>query len=158
MPHVLDPEPELVYAAQRRTDDAAGCGRCLNADVPVRARPDEQAHLDAVLASDRDHPTYLIVGLQHDAAALAHTMNGDTLLAGRGDHRCHDLRPLAGGNFDAILPAVTKPLPGSTQTVRVAHWKAQVLEDLFGSTLGHSPPPRAAPPLCLRLHVECRPT
>ncbi len=128
MPHVLDPVRELVGAAQRRSDDFARRARRLHADVPIRARADEQAHLDAVLASERDHPADFPVGLEHDAAALADPMDRDTVLARRGDNRLHRPRPFARRNLDPILSAVGKSLRGGRQVVRIPRGKIQAAE------------------------------
>ncbi len=68
---VLDAERELIGAAQRRAEHAARAAGRLHADVPARARADEEAHLDVVRPPERDHLPDLGVGLQHDAAALA---------------------------------------------------------------------------------------
>ena len=71
----------------------------------------------------------LFVGLQHDAAALADAMNRD-VVARRGlNHGFHRPRPFGRRNLDAVLAAVSEPLVGRRQIVRVAHGKLESRQD-----------------------------
>jgi len=118
--HVVDPVSELIGPAKGRSDDASVGAGGLDADVPVRARPDEEAHLDPALAAERDHGADLVVGLQHDAAALTDPVDRYCVRVRLGHDRLHDARPFARRDLDSILPAVGKPLARCRQVMRIA--------------------------------------
>src|SRR5207244_8944866 len=82
--HILDAVSELIDTAQRRAEYSPRRARRLDADVPVGAWTDEQTDFDPVFAPEREHPADLLVGLQHDAAALADSMNRHRVLARGG--------------------------------------------------------------------------
>src|SRR5207249_5923644 len=77
VPHVLYAVDELVGSAQRGPQHAAGATRRLHAGVPVRARPDEETDFHAPPAAERDHALDLLVGLEHDPAALTDAVDRD---------------------------------------------------------------------------------
>jgi len=87
--HIVDAVGELIDAAQRRAEHLAGRARRLDADVPVGARPDEQADIDPMPSSERHHLPDLVIGLEHDAAALAHPVDGDLASGGFRNHGPH---------------------------------------------------------------------
>ena len=84
------------------------------------ARPDEEAHLDPALAAERDHGADLVVGLQHDAAALTDAVDRYAVRVRLGHDRLHDARPFARRDLDPVLTAVGEPLARGRQLVRVA--------------------------------------
>ena len=132
MADILNPVGQLIDAAQRRTEYLARGARGLHADVPVGARSDEEAHLDPVRTPERDHPLDLIVGLEHDTAALGDAVNRDGMLAGGRHDRLQRARSFARGNLDAVLSAVGELLARRRQVVGVARGKAQIVEDRVG--------------------------
>ena len=120
MPDVLDSEGQLIGATQRGTEHLARHGRGLHADVPVGARSDEEAHFYPLRLSQGDHPLNLLVGLEHDAAALADAMNRYGVLAGGRHDRLHRAWPFARRDLDAVLSAVVETLARGRQVVCVA--------------------------------------
>src|SRR5204863_956222 len=109
-------------------DDFPRGARRLHADIPVRARADEQAHLDAVLTAERQHPPDFVVGLQHDAASLADAIDRDAVFARRRHDGLHRLRPLARRNFDSIRRATGEALRRCRQVVGVARRELQAAQ------------------------------
>ena len=128
--HVLHPVEELVGAAQRRAEHAPAGAYGLRARVPARARADEQAHLDAVLASEGEHLRDLVVRLQHDPAALADAVDGDPTLRRRRRHGFEGARPLHRRDLDAVLAAIGKPLRGGWKVVGVPAGQAELRQDV----------------------------
>ena len=82
--------------------------------------------------AQRKHLADLVVGLQHDAAALTDAVDADLPRGGFLDDRAHGLRALARGDFDAVCGAVGKPLRRCRQIVRVPHREVERLQDLSG--------------------------
>ena len=68
--HVLHRLHQLIGAPHLGGDDAARRGVGHRAGVPTGTRPDEETDLDTSLRGDLPHLIQLIVGQQHDAAAL----------------------------------------------------------------------------------------
>ena len=117
--------PNASWSAPRSdepTTRPARAGR-LDADIPVRPRPDEQAHFDAVPPAERDHLADLVVGLEHDAAALADAVNHHAVTGRALQHGVHRPRPLGRRNLDPILAAVGEPLRRRRQIVGVPRGK-----------------------------------
>ena len=115
------PEGKLIGAAERRAQHAAARRGRLHACIPIRARPHEQAHFDAVLAAKRQHVANLVIGLQHDPAALTHAMDRDLPCRCFSDDRAHRDWTLARWNFDTVLAAICKAFRGRRQITGVAN-------------------------------------
>jgi hypothetical protein len=133
--HVLDSERELIGAAERRSEHSACAAGRLHADIPARARPHEQAYLDAMPAPQRHHFSNLIVGLQHDAAALTDSVDGEIVRRGALQNGFHRPRPFRRRNLDSIMAAVAKSLCRGGQIVGIAYWQLEAGQ--HGVGLGH---------------------
>ncbi|MEZ4531350.1 MAG: hypothetical protein R2855_09990 [Thermomicrobiales bacterium] len=86
--------------------------------IPAGARSDEQADLDAALASERGHFVQFVIGQQHDAAALAYPMNRHPVLVGILVDGAQRVRPSTEG-IDAPLAAVWEALIGRWQIAQI---------------------------------------
>ena len=71
-------------------------------------------------AAQREHGRDLLVGEEHDAAALADAMDADAVLGRRQHHRFHRPRPFDGRDLDPILAAVVEALGGVREVMGVA--------------------------------------
>ena len=79
-----------------------------------------------MLAAERQHLADLVVGLEHDAAALADAMDGHVPGRRLVDDGAHRPRPFARRDLDAVLPAVRESLRRRRQVVRIAHRQTEI--------------------------------
>jgi hypothetical protein len=126
---------ELIGAARAQSQSLAALRIDLRTDVERAARADEKIDFDLVPAAELDHLENLVVGQQHDAAALADAVNRHGPLGGLGQHGLERPRPFRARDLDAVLRAVRKAFLRGRQIRRVLRRPALLLEKLAG--FGH---------------------
>src|SRR5581483_7326620 len=107
-PHVLNGIDKLVGAAMLQADNLSGRRGRLASRLKRGARPDEQADLDFLVRFDARHLRNFLLGQQHDAASLAHTVDRHLPLFRGCEHLTKDSRPFDAWDLKAILPPVGK--------------------------------------------------
>ena len=115
--HCID---HLVHPPQAQADVLAGGRQGLSSDIEGGPRSHEQADLHLAVPGDLQHVLDLVVGHQHDPAALADPMDGEPIALSFLDDRLEAARALHAGYFKAILGSVRKTLGRAPQGVAVA--------------------------------------
>ena len=91
-----------------------------------------------VLAAERDHALDLVVGLQHDAAALADAVNRDDVLAAAASTASIARGPSHDGISTRYCPPSANRLARGRQVVRVPCRKIQCFQDVCRCSHGSS--------------------
>src|SRR2546428_709091 len=112
-----------IWASERST------GRLM--DVAPRS--------SSTRAAQCEHGGDVLVGEQHDAAALADAMDADLVLGRCRHDRFQGPRPFHGRDLDPILAAVGEPLGGVGQAVGVRFRKAAGSQDRSRAAHGEAP-------------------
>src|SRR5439155_12856488 len=104
----------------------------LRPGLERRARPDEEADLDALALADAGHLLDVSLAEQQHAASLAHAVDGHLVLLRGLDHGAKHTRPFDARDFEPVLAAVGEALLGGLERVIVLSGKFELGEELLG--------------------------